>query len=83
MIGIPVLDNLSFDDLVRVINGDLRIRIPEKLPLQLSIADTPEPQLIPPIKEMDNNKIITLCKMEIESRRGWTYLRALLEKKRN
>ena len=80
MIGIPVLDNLSFEDLIRVVNGDIRIRIPEKPPLQLSITDLPEPQLMPQIKEMDNNKIITLCSMEIESRMGWTYLRELLEK---
>ena len=81
MIGIAVLDNLSFDELVNVVNGNIRIRIPEKPPLQLSLEDIPEPQLMPQIKEMDNNKIIILCSMEIESRLGWAYLRELLESK--
>ena len=80
MIGIPVLDNLSYEDLIRVANGDIKIRIPEKLPLQLIIEDIPEPQLISQIKEMDNDKIITLCKMEIESRLGWAYLAEKIEK---
>ena len=83
MIGVPVLDNLSFGDLVKVVSGNIRIRIPEKSPLQLSIENIPEPQLTPRIKEMNNNKIITLCRMEIESRLGWAYLRDLLDKNTN
>lgn len=83
MIGIPILDNLSFEDLVRVTNGGLRIRIPVKPPLQLTLEDIPVSQLVSPIKEMDNNRVITLCKMEIESRLGWAYLRELLEEKRD
>lgn len=82
MIGIPVLDNLSFDELVNVVNGNTIIHILEKLPLQLSIGDISEAQLMPQLKEMDNDKIITLCRMEIESRLGWAHLRELLEKKR-
>ncbi len=73
MIGIPILDDLSYDDLVRIVTGDLKIRIPLEPPLQTSIEDISEPQLIQ-FNEMDNNKIITLCSMEIESRDGWAYL---------
>jgi len=78
MIGITILDNLSEEDLVRVVKGTKRIRIPllDKSSIPQNLI--PEPQLIQ-FKEMDNDKIITLCKMEIESRLGWIYLKELID----
>ena len=79
MIGIPILDSLSYDDLVKVVNGDLRIRVPIESPLQTSIDNNPEPTLSMPIEEMDDLKVVTLCGMEIESRDGWQWLREKIE----
>ena len=83
MIGIPILDNLSDEDLVKVANGNKIIRIirPSSVPIT-SIEYNPD-LLVSPIKEMDNEIIITLCKMEIESRLGWMYLRELIDSKEN
>lgn len=83
MIGIPILDSLSYDDLVRVVNGDLRIRVPIESPLQTSIDSNPEPTLSMPIEEMDDLKIVTLCGMEIESRDGWAWLAQKIRKEEN
>ena len=80
MIGIPILDNLSEEDLVKVANGNKIIRIirPSSVPIT-SIEDNSD-LLVSPIKEMDNERIIALCRMEIESRLGWIYLKELLDK---
>ena len=79
MIGIPILDNLSEEDLVRVAKGYLRIDIAEVPPLQLSIDPIEEPIPQKSFKLMNQNVITTLCKMEIESRLGWIYLKEKLE----
>ncbi len=78
MIGIPILDNLSEDDLCLVSRGIKEVHVLEKISLQTSIEDKPPSYLIPFV-EMSKDKIITLCKMEIESRLGWIYLRELLD----
>ncbi len=74
MIGIPALDNLSTFELIKITWGYTMIVIPEPEPLQVSLDPNEEPQLQQSYKTMDNDKIITLCKMEIESRFGWDYL---------
>ena len=86
MIGVPILDNLSEEDLVRVAKGILTIRIPVAKPIQQLFdpyttieADTLGAHLI---EEIPQDKIITLCRMEIESRLGWIYLAELLESRK-
>ncbi len=78
-----MLDSLTDKELVKVANGRMRIRIPEKQSPQTVIMGDNDPALMKPIEEMDNNKVITLCKMEIESRLGWLHLAELIEKKNN
>lgn len=69
MIGVPVLDELSTMELIGITWGNIMIRVPEKQPIQLTVQDSPtEPQRL---TEMSQSKIVTLCKMEIESRFGW------------
>ena len=84
MIGIPILDNLSEVDLCLVATGRKIIHVIEKYPIQLISVLTPIQQLHEPPSQqfelMDNDKVITLCKMEIESRLGWIYLHELIEK---
>ena len=82
MIGIPILDNLSEEDLVKVATGKMRIRVLEKMSsiptTEIMLND--DPALISPMKDIDNDRVITMCKMEIESRLGWLYLAEQLEK---
>jgi len=82
MIGISILDSLTDEELVKVVNGITRIRVPEKvssIPTTV-IMSNDDPLLLKPMGEMDNDRVVTMCKMEIESRFGWLYLGELLEK---
>lgn len=81
LIGISILDSLSNEELVKVVTGKMRIRVPEKMssiPTTVIMSDN-DPLLMKPMMEMDNDRVVTLCKMEIESRIGWIYLRELLD----
>lgn len=78
MIGISILDNLCEEDLCLVARGIKEVHVLEKISLQTSIDDKPPSHLIP-LVEMSDDKIIILCKMEIESRLGWMYLKELLD----
>ena len=75
MIGISALDLMSTWELIQITWKNMIIQIPEPTPLQTSVSRTRKPQLQEPIKLMSQDKIITLCKMEIESRLGWEVLR--------
>ena len=72
MIGVPELDSLSLWELIQITWKNMIIEIPEPQPLQLTVNDSIEIQL--PFSRMSQQKIITLCKMEIESRLGFMYL---------
>lgn len=80
MIGIPILDNLSEEELIRIATGESVIRIPKQI-IQLSLdpSESPKPTTY---QEIPQSTIITVCKMEIESRLGWLYLKEQLEKRR-
>lgn len=78
MIGVPVLDELSTMELIQITWGNIMIRVPEKQPIQLTVQAWPtEPQRL---TEMSQSKIITLCKMEIESRFGWAHVAEGIQK---
>jgi len=79
MIGITVLDSLDTFELIKITYGLDRIEIPEKTKRQLSLDPNQKPKLQNPLKMMSQDKIITLCKMEIESRFGWDYLRQKID----
>jgi len=80
MIGVPELDNLSTWDLIRVTWGMMIVRVAIPAPLQVSLDPNESPKLEPPFKLMSNDKIITLCKMEVESRFGWADVVEQIEK---
>ena len=83
MIGIPILDGLSETDLVRVAKGELEIRIPIARPIQ--VLFDPNTEMEPNtlgahlIEEIQQEKIVRVCKMEIESRLGLIYLKEKIE----
>lgn len=76
-----MLDSLTDEELVKVATGKIRIRVPEKMssiPTTVIMSDD-DPSLVKPMEDMDNDRVVTMCKMEIESRYGWLYLGQLLE----
>lgn len=79
MIGIPELDRLSTDVILKIINGEIRIKVRDPRKIQTSIEYIPEPQLIDP-NFMDDDKVTTLLKMEIESRAGWAWVSEQIKK---
>ena len=79
MIGIPALDSLSTWELIQITWKNIRIEIPQPTPLQTSLSRTRKPQLQEPIKRMSQDKIITLCRMEIELRFKIDKLRDIIE----
>ena len=82
MIGIPVLDSLSTDQLADIANGYKVIRIPKPAPMQLSLDPHAEPTPTT-FEEIPSDTIITLCRMEIESRMGWAWLAKQIEERKN
>jgi len=78
MIGIKQLDDLTSEDMVGIINGNLRIKVQDPDKVQTSVSNILEPQVIDDLF-MDDYKVITLLKMELESRAGWEWLRQKIE----
>ncbi len=78
MIGISALDSLSTWELIKITWGNTFIRITDRPTQQLSVEPLEEPQIIQ-FKEMNQDKIITLCKMEVEHRFGMNYVREKIE----
>jgi len=78
MIGIPALDAMSTWELILITWEQMYIRIPEpekESQLTIGVHVLEQPQ----IREMSQQKIITLCKMEIESRFGLDYVRQKID----
>ena len=74
MIGISQLDRLSTENMYKIINGDMKIKVRDPRKIQTSILTTIEPQSDSDIF-LNDFTVETLLKMEIESRLGWHYLR--------
>lgn len=73
MIGIQQLDNLTTDQMVDVITGKIKILVRDPIFVQRVVKNYPEPgdfekSLLP------HDKVITLLKMELESRLGWAHV---------
>lgn len=79
MIGIPQLDSLSLWELILISWDQMRVRVLEKPEIQVTVDDFPRLPLRPNYKEMSQEKIKTLCKMEIETRLGWLHLAGKIE----
>ena len=74
MIGIPQLDRLPSGDMLSIINGEIRIAVQDPRKIQTTISEISEPRLTDQLF-MDDERVKTLLKMELESRAGWEYLR--------
>jgi hypothetical protein len=82
MIGIPILDSLSEEDLCLVASGQKTVKVIE--PRSHDIQTKPrmritKKSLQPNYKLMDNAKVIILCKMEIEHRLALTYFQEQMD----
>ncbi len=73
MIGIQQLDDLTSEEMVGIINGNIRIKVKDPDKVQTSISNVLEPQSVDDLF-LDDGKVITLLNMELESRAGWEWL---------